>query len=336
MRAAVLTGPGGRLETTVVDDPTPGPGQVVARVSACGICGSDLHIAAVYGLPGTVLGHEIAAVVEDAGDGVDRRWKPGTAVTARPFTSCGACDWCRNGRPDHCDAFHLLGFTSPGGFAERVALSAAELYVLPASVTGPEQALIEPLAVALHGLRRAGVQAGDPLAVLGAGPIGLAVTAWARALGTGPVVVSEPSPARRALAAALGADATADPGADDLAGTCERVLGGPPTVVIECSGKPGLIEAAMQLAAVDGRVGVVGACMVPDTIFPFTGLHKELDVRFALYYDRQDFVDTLRALDDGALVVEGLVTDVVDLEGLPDMFAALSSGADTGKVVVVP
>ncbi|HUO48033.1 MAG TPA: alcohol dehydrogenase catalytic domain-containing protein [Acidimicrobiales bacterium] len=336
MRAAVLTGPGGRLETAVVDDPAPGPGQVVARVTACGICGSDLHIAAAYGMPGSILGHEIAGVVETVGAEVDGRWKPGTAVTARPFTSCGACDWCVGGRPDHCTAFSLLGFTSPGGFAERVVLSAAELFVLPASVTGPEQALIEPLAVALHGLRRAGVQSGEPVAVLGAGPIGLATTAWARALGVGPVVVSEPAPARRILASALGAAATVDPGTGDLAGACGDALGGPPRVVMECSGKPGMIEAAMQLAAVDGRVGVVGACMVPDTIFPFTGLHKELDVRFALYYDRRDFVDTLRALEDHTLVVHGLVTDVVDLDGLPDMFAGLSAGADTGKVVVTP
>jgi (R,R)-butanediol dehydrogenase/meso-butanediol dehydrogenase/diacetyl reductase len=336
MRAVVLTGTDGRLETTDVDDPVPGPGQVVARVRACGICGSDLHIATAFGRPGTIMGHEIAGVIEDVGAGVDDRWVAGTPVTARPFSSCGQCHWCHSGRADHCRHFHLLGATRPGGFAERILLSADELYALPASLIGPEQALVEPLAVARHVLRRTGFAAGETLAVVGAGPIGLAVTAWARALEAHRVVVSDPVATRRALATALGADAAVDPSTDDVAAACRSVLGGPPPVVIECSGKPGLINEAMTLAAVDGRVGVVGACMSSDTVFPFTGLQKELDVRFAVYYDRQDFVDTLRALDDGSLVVEGLVTDVIDLDRLPETFATLLTGAGEGKIVVEP
>lgn len=336
MRAAVLTGADGRLDTAELDDPVAGPGQVVARVTACGICGSDLHIATAYGVAGTVMGHEIAGVVEQVGEGVDARWSPGTAVTARPFASCGGCAHCRRGRPDHCAEFQLLGFTRPGGFAELVALRAAELFALPASLTGAEQALVEPLAVARHGLRRAGLVPGQALAVLGAGPIGLATTAWARALGAGPVVVSDPVRRRRELAEALGAQRTVDPSAQDVAEECAAAVGGPPPVVVECSGKPGLIERAMRLCAVDGRVAVVGACMTGDAIVPWTGLSKELDVRFALYYDPEDFTDTLRALDAGTLVVDGLVTDVIGLEALPEVFASMVAGAETGKVVVAP
>lgn len=335
MRAAVLTGAGGGLEATEVEDPIPGQGQVVARVSACGICGSDLHIAK-FGVAGTIMGHEIAAVVEAVGPGVDGRWAQGTAVTARPFASCGHCADCRRGRADHCAEFQLVGFTRPGGFAEMVALSADELFELPASLTGPDRALVEPLAVARHGLRRAGLAPGEPVAVLGAGPIGLATTAWARTLRAGPVVVSDPVAARRQLAARLGADAVIDPSAEDVAGACGDAMGGAPPLVLECSGKPGLIDEAMRLCAIDGRVGVVGACMSRDAIVPWTGLHKELDVRFALYYDRQDFTDTLRALDDGSLDVDGLVTDVVGLDDLPGVFASLKAGAETGKVVVRP
>ncbi len=217
-----------------------------------------------------------------------------------------------------------------------MVLSARELFLLPASLTGPEQALVEPLAVARHGLRRVGLGTGEPVAVLGAGPIGLATTAWARALGAGPIVVSDPVDPRRALATRLGADAVVDPDDGDVAAVCAEILGGAPPVVLECSGRPGLIDRAMRLAAVDGRVGVVGACMAQDRLYPSTGLTKELDVRFALYYDDADFVDTLRALDDGSLAIDGLVTDVVDLERLPEMFAAMVAGADAGKVVVVP
>ncbi|HYA69301.1 MAG TPA: alcohol dehydrogenase catalytic domain-containing protein [Acidimicrobiales bacterium] len=336
MRAAVLTGSEGHLEIIDVDDPVPGPGHVVARVRFCGICGSDLHIATMHRAQGAIMGHEIAGVVEEVGAGVDVQWAPGTPVTARPFASCGACRWCAAGRPDHCRSFGLVGLAKPGGFAERVVLSAAELFELPASLAGPEQALVEPLAVALHGIRRSGLRRGEPVAVLGAGPIGLAATAWARALGAGPAVVSDPAPGRRALAETLGAAAVVDPATDDVAAVCRQALGAQAPVVLECSGKPGLIQQAMEVAAVNGRVGVIGACMTADTMVPFTGLQKELDVRFALYYDRRDFVDTLRALEEGSLVVDGLVTDVIDLDALPDTFATLLAGADTGKVVVAP
>jgi (R,R)-butanediol dehydrogenase / meso-butanediol dehydrogenase / diacetyl reductase len=336
VRAAVLAGHDGRLELTDLDDPVPGPGEVVARVRACGICGSDLHLATGGAAPGTVLGHEIAAEIEEVGAGVGPPWTPGAAVAARPFVGCGTCRWCASGRADHCASFAFVGYARPGGFAERVVLSARELFPLPASLTGPERALVEPLAVARHGLRRVGLGAGEPVAVLGAGPIGLATTAWARALGAGPIVVSDPVDRRRALATRLGADAVVDPVDGDVAGVCARTLGGAPPVVLECSGRPGLIERAMRLAAVDGRVGVVGACMAPDRFHPSTGLTKELDVRFALYYDVADFVETLRALDDGSLAVAGLVTDVVDLDHLPETFAAMVAGSGTGKVVVVP
>jgi len=336
MRAAVLTGSGGRLETTEVDDPVPGPGQVVARVTACGICGSDLHIATAFGVAGTVMGHEIAGVIDQVGPGVDARWTPGMAVTARPFASCGHCVTCLRGRADHCSEFQLLGFTRRGGFAELVALSSRELYALPASLTGPDQALVEPLAVALHGLRRARLLRGEAVTVLGGGPIGLATTAWARALNAGPVLVSDPVARRRDLATKLGADVVVDPFAEDLGGLCATALGGAPSLVVECSGKPGLIDQAMSLCGVDGRVTVVGACMRRDAILPYTGLSKELDVRFALYYDREDFVDTLRALDDGTLVVDGLVTDVISLDALPEVFASMATGVETGKVVVAP
>jgi (R,R)-butanediol dehydrogenase/meso-butanediol dehydrogenase/diacetyl reductase len=336
MRAAVLAGRDGGLETSDVENPIAGSGQVVARVLACGICGSDFHIATAAGAAGTIMGHEIAGVIEEVGAGVNGRWTPGTVVTARPWVSCGECSDCRRGRADHCRQFQLVGLGRRGGFAERVALSADELYRLPASLTGPEQALVEPLAVALHGLRRAGLGRDEPLAVLGAGPIGLAVTAWARALGAGPIVISDPVASRRALGESLGADVAVDPGPGELREACASVLGGAPPVVMECSGKAGLIEQAMRVAAVEGRVGVVGACLGSDTFTPYTGMMKEIDVRFSVYYDSQDFIDTLQALDDGSLVVEGLVTDVIDLEALPATFAKLLAGADTGKVVVVP
>jgi (R,R)-butanediol dehydrogenase / meso-butanediol dehydrogenase / diacetyl reductase len=335
VRAAVLTASPPTLEVVERPDPVPARGEVVVRVTGCGICGSDLHVASMMGRPGTILGHEIAGTVAALGDGVDG-WPLGRAVAVRPFTGCGACRWCQAGRADHCPSFEFIGFERPGGFAELVACDSRELFELPASVAGPDQALVEPLAVARRAMRRTGDVRGGTVTVLGAGPIGLGVVAWARRLGAAHVVVSDPSAERRALAAALGADHTVDPLRDDVGASVRERTGDAADAVIECSGHPGLINEALQLAAVDGRVTVVGMCMKPDTLLPWFGLSKELDVRFVIYHGREDFTDTLDELSAGTLPVAGLVSEVISLEALPARFAQLGHHPDTGKVVVGP
>ncbi len=337
MRAAVLSEDRPRLELTDVPTPTPGPGEALLRVTGCGICGSDLHIASQLGETGAVLGHEIAAAVASVGEGVDdARWKEGKAVVARPFSGCGRCSFCLRGRADHCTQFQLIGLERPGGFAEFVTVRADELFELPASVLADEQPLVEPLSIMRRAFRRAAVTASDRVAVLGAGPIGLAAVAWAVAMGVEVIVVSEPSALRRDLAAKLGATATFDPDQGSVSAGVFEATGGGPTVVFECSGRPGLIDQAMQMTVVDGRVVVVGICLQNDPIFPFWGLSKELDVRFSIYYGREDFTDTLDALHERRLDVVPMVTETVSLEQLPERFARLERDPDAGKVIVRP
>lgn len=325
MRAAVITTPP-QLAVEEVADPIARDGEVVVRVTGCGICGSDLHTASKMSGPGTVLGHEIAGVVDEMGAGVDNV-RVGDAVAVRPFSGCGQCGFCRAGRADHCATFKLIGMQRPGGFAERVAARADELWSLPSKVHVADQPLVEPFAVARRGLRRAGLQPGEDVIVTGAGPIGLAVTHWARALGAGRIVVSDPLEQRRALAIALGADEAVHP---------DEIRGRNAPVVVECSGRGGLIDTAMQLAAVDGRVTVIGMCIANDTIFPWWGLQKELDVRFCIYYGREDFTDTVDAFESGALRPEGLVTETITLDQLPERFDRLAREGDAGKVVLIP
>ena len=203
---------------------------------------------------------------------------------------------------------------------------ANELYRLPSDVHADDQALVEPFAVARHGLRRGGLVPGETVIITGAGPIGLATAHWARALGAGRIIVSDPLEHRRALALSLGADEAVDP---------REVPGGAP-LVVECSGKPGVVDQAMQLAAVDGRVTIVGVCMRNDTYFPWWGLQKELDLRFCLYYDRVDFTDTIDAFASGALRPDGLVTETIGLDELPERFERLAREGDAGKVVLKP
>jgi len=337
VRAAVLAEDRPRLELADVPTPAPGPGEALLQVTGCGICGSDLHIASQLAATGAVLGHEIAGAVASVGEGVDdARWREGKAVVARPFSGCGRCAFCRRGRADHCTQFQLIGLERAGGFAEFVTVRADELFELPASVLADEQPLVEPLAIMRRAFRRGAVTTSDRVAVLGAGPIGLAAVAWSVAMGVAVVVVSEPSDLRRDLAAKLGATATFDPAEGPVSAGVFEATGGGPSVVIECSGRPGLIDQAMQMTAVDGRVVVVGICLQNDPIFPFWGLSKELDIRFSIYYGREDFTDTLDALDDRRLDVVPMVTETVSLEQLPERFARLERDPDAGKVIVRP
>ena len=178
MRAAVLAEDRPRLELAEVPTPAPAPGEALLRVTGCGICGSDLHIASQLGEPGGVLGHEIAGAVASVGEGVDRtRWREGKAVVARPFSGCGRCPFCVGGRADHCAQFQLIGLERPGGVAEFVTVRADELFELPAALRADEQPLVEPLAVMRRAFRRGAVTPADRVAVLGAGPIGLAAVA---------------------------------------------------------------------------------------------------------------------------------------------------------------
>ena len=337
MRAAILTSPDPTLDVVDRADPTPGPGDVLIEVTACGICGSDLHVASAFAPAGSVLGHEIAGVVRELGADVDpARCPPGTPVAVRPLTGCGSCRHCLRGRPDHCDDFALLGLQRPGGFAELTTARAAELFALPTSLTGEDQALVEPMAVARRALRRVDLQPGEDVAVLGAGPIGLAVIAWARALGAGTILASEPSGPRRDLALALGADLALDPTSGLLAAEAAERGFRDPAVVVECAGRPGLIAAAVDLAAVDGRVGVVGICTQEDSLVPYFAMAKEVDLRFCIYYGTEDFTDTIDALDGGRLDPRAMITETVVLDALPARFAALAHEADTGKVVLRP
>lgn len=334
MRAVVLSEDRPTLELVDAPDPEPGEGEALIRVTGCGICGSDLHVATAVAPTGMTFGHEIAGTVEAVGAGVDGPYRVGDVVAVRPFTGCGHCAHCLRGRADHCDSFALLGLGRPGGFAELVVAQADEVYRLPAAVTGVEQALVEPMAIACRAVRRGGLGPTDTVVVLGAGPIGLAIIAWARHLGVESIVVSDPSASRRALAAQLGATRTFDPLVDEL-DLLEVTMTGA-SVVFECTGRPGMIRQAMDIAAVDGRVVVVGVCIQDDVTFPYTGLNKELDVRYALYYERRDFTDTIDVLSAGGLVLDGLVEGTVTLEQLPAAFAGLLAGAEGGKLVVAP
>src|SRR5258705_2936608 len=197
MKGAVFHGLGQPLTIEELADPKPGPGELVLRVKSCGICGSDLHAADLPpGLPpGTVMGHEFAGEVVEVGSDAKGLWKPGDRVCALPALGCGKCRACLAGDIILCTSLRGTGLGQvPGAYSEYVLVGAPESLRLPSGVSFREGALVEPLAVGLHAVNTARLQPGERVMVIGAGPIGLAVTAWARFFGARAGGGNEPAP----------------------------------------------------------------------------------------------------------------------------------------------
>ncbi len=335
MKAAVFKGAGQPMRVETIADPTPAAGQLVVEVAYCGICGTDLHSTreGPAMLPcNSVLGHEFVGEVVTLGKGLQGSWKTGDRVCALPFLSCGGCAACLGGRPFECASLSCIGLNAPGGFAEYVATSECNTLKLPDQLSTRDAALIEPLAVGLHAVRAGSLQAGQRVLITGAGPIGLAVALWARFLGARDVVVSEPASERRALALSLGATAVVQPG-ENLGEQFADVAGGPPDIVFECVGAPGLIQQCIDIAPRRGMLVPVGVCEQPDTILPFPALIKELSIRFAIAYTRADYETVIAMLAQGRIDASPMVTAVVSLDDMPAAFEALRSPSNQCKVL---
>ncbi len=343
MRAMVLRGKSLAIEEMAV--PKPGPMQVLAKVLACGICGSDLHAAkymddmiAASRLSGSVawdteeqdagivMGHEFVAEIVEAGPGAEQ-WAAGTRVTSIPILLDAT-------RPNGMVA---VGYSTkfPGAYGEYVLMSGPMLLEVPDNVPNEVAATTEPCAVGLHAVRQAEMQDNESAVVMGAGPIGLMTLLWLKKEGVRHVTVSDYSPERRALAELLGADLVVDPGTTDLAEAATAAVGKAPPVVFECVGVEGTLNLAMQLVERAGRVIVVGVCMKEDRIFPMVGINKQLTLKFVLGYTPAEYAESLGALADGSINTKPMVTRLVNLDELPGAFAALADPKDC-KVVLLP
>jgi len=340
MKAAVFKAVGQPLAVEDVPDPSPEASELVVKVGYCGICGTDLH-ATREGLTtagcGQVLGHEYVGEIVEVGKEAKNSWQVGDRVCAMPFIGCGKCQPCANGHFFECQTKKTAGIDAPGGFAQYVTTGARETIRLPDSLELETAALIEPLAVGLHAVRIGGVKAGDRVMVMGAGPIGLTVALWSRFLGARDVVVSELAATRAELAKKMGATHVIQPnpgeGAEQLLEQFIAAAGGPPDVILECVGAPGLLQQCIEISAQRGKIVPVGVCEQPDSIMPFFGLVKEVNIQFAIAYTRDDFDTCVAMLAEGRIDVAPMITDVVDLEALPDAFEALRTPSHQCKVL---
>lgn len=325
MPGAVFHGPRDiRIEEVPV--PEPGPGDLLIAVSRNGICGSDLHtyVGAEHGgaamhVPGIVLGHEFAGTVAAVGDGVDDI-VAGTAVAIAPIEWCGTCDPCRHSWPHLCRRLGIYGgYLTPlhGGLAPYVRVSRRSAYAVPDGLDVADAALAEPMAVALHAVRRAPTMLGSTVLVLGSGPIGLGVTMAALAAGAAVVIVSEISSARRAAATQAGATLVLDPTVDDPQDAARSLTRRGVDVVFETTANQRALAQGIRALRARGTLVSVAGWGEPAGFDMGRAMAKEIDVRFTMTYEPAiDFPATLGMLADGRFDARKLVTDHIPLERL--------------------
>lgn len=343
-----------------IADLTPGPGQILVKTLACGICGSDLHALhhmehmietatrANGGIGSgfdptadTVFGHEFCAEVLDHGPGTLKTLRSGTRVVSVPVTLTET-------------GMESLGYSNrlPGGFAERMLLTEAMVLEVPNGLPTDQAALTEPFAVGEHAVAMARLDPDSVCMVVGCGPVGLAVIASLKARGHGPVIATDYSPRRRAAAERLGADLVIDPSkespharwdaygvpvqrtAQSMARMMGKAFGRP--VVFECVGSPGILQTLIEAAPAGAQIVVAGVCMETDKIEPAIAITKEMELTFVFGYTPDEFAYTLRQISEGVIDVSSVVTGKVGLADVAQAFVTLGDPESHVKILVEP
>jgi threonine dehydrogenase-like Zn-dependent dehydrogenase len=342
MRAAVMRGK--QIIADTLPDPEPGPGQVLVKTLACGICGSDLHalrhgerMAEIVRETGgeqaadfdpsadLVMGHEFCAEVVDFGPSTLKHRKVGERVCSMPVLF-------------HSSGVSGVGYSNrfPGGYGELMLLSEPMLLPVPNGLSTELAALTEPMAVGIHAVAKAHPGKQDAALVIGCGPVGLAAIAGLKLKGVGPVVASDFSPKRRALAETMGADVVVDPAVEDVPAAFAKAAGSKQALIFECVGVPGVIDQVMRDAPRGARIVVAGVCMEADRIQPMFGINKELSIQFVLGYTPEEFAGALHALAEGEIAGEPLVTGKVGVDGVAAAFETLGDPDAHAKILVEP
>lgn len=317
----------GELVTRDVEKPMPGPDELLVRVEASGICGTDRHL--LRGefpcKPPITLGHEFCGIVEGVGGGV-REIRLGARITGDPNISCGRCVHCHAGRINLCSNLVAIGIHRDGALAEYVLVPQKQAHELPHSLKASHGAFCEPLACCLHGVDIAAIKAGSSVVVLGGGVIGLLTVQLARLAGASQVVLSTRQASRRELAEEIGATASVDPSTHDIVEEISGpngVLPGGADVVIECAGVADTMVQTVNLVRSGGTVVILGVMPRGEkvAIEPFDLLFRELRILGSFI---NPFVHR-RAADlvaSGALELDKLISRRIGLDEAPDVIKA--------------
>jgi (R,R)-butanediol dehydrogenase/meso-butanediol dehydrogenase/diacetyl reductase len=314
----------------------PQAGEVRLNVGYVGICGTDMHI--YHGvmdqrvsIPQTI-GHEISGVVAEIGEGVEG-FTVGEKVVVRPLDWCGDCPTCDAGHTHICQNLKFMGIDTPGAFQSSWTVKARTLHKLPAGVDLKQGALIEPLSVACHDVRRSRLQAGEKVVVLGGGPIGQLVAAVAKSVGA-EVLVSEPNESRCAFADKLGVKSV-NPMQTDLAAYVEQWTGSKGAdVVFEVSGVKPAIDAMTQIAGRRGRIVMVAIHSTKPEIDLFQFFWKELELLGARVYEAADFDWAIELIATGKIDLAPFISSVSPLADIGSAFANMDGNPEGMKALV--
>ncbi len=324
----------GDMTMRMVETPSAGPGEIIVRVLAAGICGSDRHMyKGEYptAIPVT-LGHEFCGLVEEVGEGVSS-FVGGELVTVDPNIACGTCPACRRGRPNLCANLKAIGVTRDGGFADYVAVPCGQAFALPPDLDPVHGAFCEPLACCIHAIDKAQIRPGDSVAILGGGVIGLLMVQLARLAGADQIILITRQLSRREAALRLGATQALDPTATDAVAAVRDTTGGGVDVVIECAGVPETLQTGVRMARRGGAFilfGVTPAGLeVP--VLPFDLLVNEVEIRPA-YLNPFTHARAAAMVASGILELDSLVTKTI---GLEDVAGVVGSAPLVGEIKVI-
>lgn len=338
MQALMYDGPW-QMPLRAIAVPTPAADEVIVRVRAAGVCGSDVHgFTGSTGrrTPGIVMGHEFAGMIDALGDGV-ANWQIGQRVIVQPLLTCGACAFCRAGKPNVCANRQLIGMHRHGAYAEYVRVPQAQLRAMPDALPWEQAALVEPLAVALHAVNATPLRLMDTVAIVGAGPIGLLALLAARLKGAGQVIVTDRSAHRLELARRLGADLVINIAEQDAVAEVQRVTDGLGAhAALEAVGITPTVQQAQAVTRIGGQVTWIGNSAPDVTINMQQLVTRELTIR-GVYGFADEFDHAIAALASGRIDVSPLIEVVAPLSDGPQLMHDLADGSlDAVKVVLQP
>ncbi len=318
----------------------PGSDEILIRVFACGICGTDVHIfegdkgAADNPLP-IVLGHELAGTVEKTGSGVTG-YAQGDHVCVDPNVLCGHCGYCRGGIGHFCEHMTGIGTTVDGGFSQYCVVPQRAVYHLAPHIPFSAGAMSEPLSCCLHGIDMCGIKPGENVVVIGGGMIGLLMIQLTKISGAAFTALVEPVESKRAEGKRLGADLCMDPASEDILETLAKNGVRRVGVVIECVGKPATIEQAIGIAGKYSTVMMFGLTKPEEEvhILPYEIFRKEVVLK-ASYINPYTIGRAIDLISREKVDVSSMLTEVIPLERLPEVLSS-STLRSKGKFVVDP
>ena len=316
------------IDVSEAEPVSPAAGMVQIKVAYAGICGTDLHI--LHGhmdqrvTTPAIIGHEMSGTIAAVGEGV-RGWNVGDAVTVMPLAWDGTCPACLAGNEHICQNLDFIGIDSPGALQEYWNVPAEVLVALPATLRLDHAALVEPVAVSVHDVRRSSLVPGEKAVVIGGGPIGVLIATTAREFG-GEVVVIELDAARRQAIADLGFEVLDPRAVDQVAWVAEWTGGAGADVVFEVSGAAAAVLGATDLARVRGRLVIVAIHPDPRPVNLQRVFWRELTIIGARVYQRADYETAVELLTRGVIPADLMITRIEPITRTAAAFEALASG----------